>query len=113
MRIDSKTQILLKKTFNNVIDRNFKEFLINSSTQNQSSIISIDDFFSMYEEIFYSIQKEGETNSHRYLLKKSAEYLGEISNTLNVQELLDEINSLNQQLLDSNKELANVINTTK
>ncbi len=112
MTIDSKSQILSKKTFSNVIDRNFKELLISTQIV-ESSITTIGDFFDILNEIFYSIPKEGETNSHRYIYTKVGDYLGEFSSQTNVQELIDEINTLNQQLLDTTTELEFIKNATK
>ena len=104
MKIDAKSQILSKRDYTNIVDRTFKELILDIPIT-ESSITTIDDFFNIFEEIFYSIDKEGETKSHRYLYKRISEYLGEINSQYNVQELLDEINTLNQQLLDTTKEL--------
>ena len=112
MKIESTSQILSKKTYTNVIDRTFKELLI-ATPITKSSITTIDDFFNIFSEIFYSIQKEGETNSHRYIYKRVSDYLGEFSSQTDVQELLDEINTLNQQLLDITTELEFIKNATK
>lgn len=112
MNIEATSQILSKKTYANVIDRTFKELLI-TIPATESSITTIDDFFTLLNEIFYSIPKEGETNSHRYIYNKVADYLEEFSTQTNVQELLDEINTLNQQLLDTTTELEFIKNATK
>lgn len=104
MTIESKSQILSKRDYNNIIDREFKELLLNIPTT-KSSVTTIDDFFVIFEEIFYAIDKEGESMSHRYLYKRISEYLGEITSQYNVQELLEEINTLNQELLNISKEL--------
>lgn len=112
MTIDSKSQILSKKTFSNVVERNFKELLISTPIV-ESSIITIVDFFDTFNDIFYSIPKEGKTNSHRYIYTKVSDYLEEFSSQTNVQELIDEINALNQQLLDTTTELEFIKNATK
>ena len=31
---------------------------------------TLEDFFQLYEELFYQIPKEGEVESHRYILTK-------------------------------------------
>ena len=69
--------------------------------------------FELYENLFYQIPKEGDTNSHRYMLERSAEYLGVIVNQDDIQALLDEITSLRQQVLDlqtAMSELNNISN---
>ena len=63
---------------------------------------TIDEFFQLYEELFTQIPREGDINSHRYILNKEAEYLGAtINDGLDVQALLQEITSLRNGILDS------------
>jgi hypothetical protein len=69
--------------------------------------ITVEQFFSYYNKIFYDIPAEGNINSHSYLVKTSGEYLNTSTTNDETQLLLDEINSLRQQLLDANQ---NVIN---
>ena len=52
-------------------------------------------------DLFYQIQKEGDTNSHRYIIQKEADYLGVSINQDDIQALLDEITSLRQQVLET------------
>ena len=54
----------------------------------------------MYENLFYQIPKEGDVDSHRYMLERSAEYLGVVVSQDDLQALLDEITNLRQQVLD-------------
>jgi hypothetical protein len=112
VKIEAKTNIYSKKDFINVIDTDFKEFIVNNQNTNESSISNIDDFFSLFEDIFYSIPKEGENKSHRYLLKRIKSYLGE-EEAVDVQGLLNEINFLNNQVLDLSVSLENSLNAIK
>jgi len=89
-----------KNTFSKVIDTQFHQ-LLNTQTVDETPTFTIDDFFTLYEDLFYQIPKEGDTNSHRYILEKEAEYLGVNINQEDIQALLDEITSLRQQVLDS------------
>jgi hypothetical protein len=88
-----------KNTFSKVIDTQFHQ-LLNNQTE-ETPVFTIDDFFTLYEDLFYQIPKEGDTNSHRYILEKEAEYLGVNINEEDIQALLDEITNLRQQVLDS------------
>jgi hypothetical protein len=88
-----------KNTFSKVIDTQFHQ-LLNNQTE-ETPAFTIDDFFTLYEDLFYQIPKEGDTNSHRYILEKEAEYLGVNINEEDIQALLDEITNLRQQVLDS------------
>ena len=55
----------------------------------------------MYDQVFYQIPRDGETNSHQYILQREADYLGISISQEDVQALLDEITSLRQQVLDT------------
>jgi hypothetical protein len=103
-QISLDKNIFNKKDFEKLINTKFTQ-LINDNV-NIEETFNLDDFFQLYEELFYQIPKEGDTNSHRYILNKEAEYLGvNINDQINIQALLDEITSLRQELLDANKTL--------
>ena len=89
-----------KNTFIKVVDTQFRQ-LLTSQAGEEVPTFTIDDFFELYEQLFYQIPKEGDTNSHRYILEKEAEYLGVNINQDDIQALLDEITNLRQQVLDS------------
>jgi hypothetical protein len=102
-----------KNTFSKVIDTQFSQLLNNQFEE--TPVFTIDDFFELYEQLFYQIPKEGDTNSHQYILQKEADYLGVIINQDDIQALLDEITTLRQQILDSQttiSELTKAIPTT-
>ena len=88
-----------KNTFSKVIDTQFSQLLNNQPTE--ETTFTIDDFFQLYESLFYQIPKEGDINSHRYIIEKEADYLGIIINQDDIQALLDEITTLRQQVLDN------------
>jgi hypothetical protein len=69
------------------------------------------DFFQLYEDLFDQIPKEGDINSHQYILQKEADYLGVQIDKDDVQSLLDEITSLRQEVLDS-QTIINELTTT-
>ena len=86
-----------KDRFPKVIDTQFKEFAILTPVAPE---LTIDEFFTLYEELFSSIPKEGDINSQRYILNKTAEYLGvRLADDTNIDVLLQEITTLRQQLL--------------
>jgi hypothetical protein len=100
-----------KDSYGKVINTQFSQLI--GGTQEQVSTFTIDDFFELYEQIFYQIPKEGDINSHRYILQKEADYLGVIVSEEDIQALLDEITSLRQQVLDGEtiiNELGKTIN---
>ena len=99
-QINLQKQVFDKNTYERVVDTQFHEFL-NSNNQTEAPYFSVEDFFQLYEDVFYQISKEGDVNSHQYILKKEADYLGISISQDDVQALLNEITSLRQQLLES------------
>lgn len=111
MNIPLIKEVYNKNTVSNVIDRNFKSIIPSSEIEEQSNLneINTEQFFELYESLFFEIPKDGEINSHQYLINKSSEYLN-IKNpsSLDIQLLQEEITFLRQQLLDANKMISNI-----
>lgn len=112
----SEKIIILKKSFdknifNKVVDIEFTQLVNNQNEVEETPIFTIDDFFELYEQLFYQIPKEGNVNSHQYIIQKEAEYLGIIISQDDIQALLDEITTLRQQVLDS-QTIINELNQT-
>ena len=102
-KISLDKNVFIKNNFEKVVDTRFKQLI---GTQQSQGDITISDFFQIYEDIFYQIPKDGDIESHRYILNKTTEYLGvKISEDNDVQALLDEITLLRNELLDANKTL--------
>ena len=89
-----------KDIYGRVINTQFSQ-LINQSTDEEQLSFSVDDFFELYDQVFYQIPKEGDTNSHQFILQREADYLGISVSQDDVQALLNEITSLRQQVLDA------------
>lgn len=99
-QIPIKKTVFDKNQFGKIVDTQFRQ-LLNQQASEETPTFTLDDFFTLYEQLFYQIPKEGDTNSHRYILQKEADYLGVIIDQDSIQALLDEITSLRQQLLDT------------
>jgi hypothetical protein len=113
-QIPIEKQVFDKNTFGKVVNTQFNQLLNQQGTET-TQVITVDEFFVLYDEVFYQIPKEGETNSHRFILQREAEYLGVIIDQTDIQALLDEITSLRQQVLDTQtllKDLSITTNTT-
>ena len=98
-QIPVQKTVFNKDTYSRVIDTQFHQLINQGVTETLS--FTIDDFFQLYEDLFYQIPKEGDTNSHRYILQKEADYLGVSISQDDIQALLNEITSLRQEVLDS------------
>tara|TARA_Y100000356_G_scaffold56418_1_gene45568 strand:+ start:301 stop:753 length:453 start_codon:yes stop_codon:yes gene_type:complete len=99
-----------KKVFNKiqyekVIDTSFKELGVESIQEQLDSQPSVSDFFQLYNDLFYSINELGETNSHEFLIKKSSEYIDFEENNEIIEALQKEIAELRTELLDTQKQL--------
>ena len=106
-QIPVQKTVFNKTTYERVVDTQFRQFL-NQGTVEDTLSFTVDDFFQLYEDLFYQIPKEGDTDSHRYILEKEADYLGVIINQDDIQALLEEITTLRQQVLDTQTALDEV-----
>jgi hypothetical protein len=106
-QINIEKQVFDKDQFGRVIDTRFSQ-LLNQQQTEENLVFSIEDFFELYESLFYQISKEGDNESHRYILEKTAEYLGVIVSQDDIQALLDEITNLRQQVLDLQTTLSDI-----
>ena len=98
-QIPVQKTVFNKDQYSRVIDTQFNQFTSQGTEEELS--FTIDDFFELYDQLFYQIPRDGETNSHQYILQREADYLGIDLNQDDVQALLDEITSLRQQVLDT------------
>jgi hypothetical protein len=110
-QIPIEKQVFDKIAFGKVIDTQFHQLLNNQAEE--TPVFTLEDFFQLYEQLFYQIPKEGDTNSHRYILEKEADYLGIIVNQDDIQALLDEITNLRQQVLDTQTALSEISKTVQ
>ena len=86
-----------KSAYLNVIDTQFTELV--PPTPPVEEPVSVDEFFVLYDTLFYEIPKEGEVNSHQFLIKSSIEYVDSQAISNDIQALLDEITSLREENL--------------
>jgi hypothetical protein len=86
-----------KSAYLNTIDTRFTELVPPPPPVVEP--VSVDEFFVLYNDLFYEIPKEGEVNSHQYLIKTSVEYVGSQSTSNDIQALLNEITTLREENL--------------
>jgi len=98
-----------RNSVSNVINRDFTQLTIDDNIEDITPLPTVEEFFELYEALFFDIPKEEEINSHKYLIDKSSEYLGiKNENSIDIQLLQDEITTLRQQLLDANQTLEQI-----
>ena len=90
-----------KNKFSKTIDIGFREL---NTSQPIAPEITIEEFFRIYDELFLSIPKEGDINSHQYILKREADILGaKFRNGLDTRVLTQEIEDLKKQIQETGK----------
>ena len=95
-------QVYDKGQYLKVIDTSFKQ-LVQPIADQIKAQPSVNDFFILYDTVFYLIPELGETNSHEYLIKKSSEYVDFEKDQTLINELQKEIAQLRTDLLDTQK----------
>ena len=105
-----KRTVFDKEKFNQTVDTQFSELIdkdqpipfdINTAT--------VADFFALYDRFFYEIPKQGDVNSHYYLVETSGEYINFNKYQEEIQALLQEISELRSGNLELREELSDTV----
>lgn len=96
-----------QNTFKRVVDTQFTQ-LVQIASEQVEEDNTVERFFELYEQLFFEIPLTGDINSHEYLVNRSSEYIGGAVITDNEKALIQEINSLRQQLLEANTNLIEI-----
>jgi hypothetical protein len=110
-QINLVKEVYGRNTFTRVVDTSFTELytpVTASAAIDQQ--ITVDEFFDLYNQLFFEIPATGEVNSHEYLVARSTEYLGGGVLTDSEKAYIEEINALRQQLLEANANLSGLRN---
>ena len=103
--INFNKQVYDKRQYSKIIDSSFTQLGVKTIQEQISTQPTTNEFFSMYNDMFYSIPELGATNSHEYLIKNSSEYIGFEANQEEIIALQNEIAQLRIDLLDSQKQV--------
>jgi hypothetical protein len=103
--INLNKQVYDKRQYTKVIDTSFKQLGVQTIQEQIDQQPTVDEFFNMYNELFYQIPELGATNSHEYLVKKSGEYIAFDANQDEIIALQNEIAQLRIDLLDAQKQV--------
>jgi hypothetical protein len=98
-----------RNTYTKVVDTKFTELYV-EQVPTELPQVTVEEFFTLYNDLFFEIPATGQVNSHEYLVKRSLEYLGGPVVTDAEQAYIDEINALRQQLLEANQNYLNLNN---
>lgn len=103
-KVTLNKEVYNKDQFKNTINTDFTQLVnVISQSPNTSlgleSTISVNEFFTYYQELFFRIPRLGDTNSHEYLIKTSTDYIGYSPENSETQALIEEITQLRQENL--------------
>lgn len=102
-RINLNRKVYSKSDYLKTIDTSFNELLSLPPTVEEDTI-TVEQFFEYYNQLFFDIPKTG-VNSHNTLIQQSSEYVGDEQTNEEISALVVEINSLRNQLLQSQTDL--------
>ena len=98
-RLDLRKEVFNKAEYIKTINTRFNQFGTTTITEDLEAQITVEEFFGLYNSLFYDIQALGETNSHQYLVKTSGEYINFDEISSEVRALQAEIAQLRSDLL--------------
>lgn len=98
-----------KEDYQKTIDTSFNELLPPSPITEDDSI-TVEQFFVYYNQLFFDIPKTG-VDSHSTLIEQSSEYVGDEQVNPEIEALIQEVNTLRTQLLESQTELVELQQT--
>jgi len=112
-KIDTKKRVFNKDQYPKTINTQFSELGITPIADAIAQTPTVEDFFKLYDELFYEIPALGQTNSHQYLVITSGEYINFEENNEMIEALQQEITSLREELLNTQIELAETVSGTQ
>ena len=101
-------EVFNKRAYLKTIDTSFIELGVKTIQEQIDAQPTVQEFFDMYNTLFYQINELGPTNSHEFLIKISQEYIGAEQDNELIKLLQAEIANLRQELLASQQQLANL-----
>lgn len=88
-----------KSEYQKTIDTSFKELGVTTIAQEIEEQPNVEEFFDMYNTLFYDIPAEGATNSHQFLVEQSGQYINFDDISAEIIALQEEIAGLRKELL--------------
>jgi hypothetical protein len=105
-KINLNKNVFNKQDFLNTVNTSFTQLVLPITLE--VPIFTVDDFFVQYENLFFQIPKEGDINSHQYLVERSGAYIEFNRVNEEIQALLEEITQLRQENLELNQAIADI-----
>ena len=97
-RLDLIKNVYNKTQYIKTIDTSFSELGTLTTTEELQAQPTVEEFFALYNSLFYDIPALGETNSHQFLVRTSGEYI-------NFDEVQEEIQALQAEIAQLRSDL--------
>jgi len=98
-RVDLLKNVYDKNQYTKTINTNFSELGVTTIAEDLQQQPNVEEFFGLYNTLFYDIPPNGATNSHEFLVQQSGEYIGFDQNQAEIEALQAEITQLRKDLL--------------
>ena len=102
--IDLNKEVFNKRDYGKTINTSFTQLGVKSVQEQIDEQPSVQEFFNLYNDLFYQINKVGPTNSHEYLVKTSGDYIAFDENNEIIEALQREIANLRIELLEAQQQ---------
>ena len=109
--IQLNKNVFSKRQYQKTIDTSFTQLGVKTIQEQIDEQPTVQEFFDLYNELFYEIPEEGSTNSHEFLVKTSGDYIGFDGLNDEITALQKEIAQLREDLLDAQKENVELAST--
>ena len=111
--INLNKEVFNKRAYLKTIDTSFRELGVPTIQEQITAQPTVQEFFDLYNTLFYNINEFGPTNSHEFLIKTSQEYIGFEEENEIIELLQAEIATLRTELLNAQKQLADFASSIK
>jgi len=112
-KIDLVKEVYQKINYPRIIDTKFNELGTTSINEQIEVTPTTNDFFDLYNTLFYEIPSFGDVNSHQFLIQTSADYIDFDANQEEILALRAEITDLRRQLLEAQVATAEALSGEK
>tara|TARA_B100001059_G_scaffold233571_1_gene273924 strand:+ start:736 stop:1062 length:327 start_codon:yes stop_codon:yes gene_type:complete len=102
--VDLNKEVFNKRDYEKTINTSFTQLGVKTIQEQIDEKPSVQEFFDLYNELFYEINELGPTNSHEFLIKTSTEYIAFDDNNEIIEALQKEIADLRAELLEAQKQ---------
>ena len=108
--VNLNKNVFNKRAYEKTINTEFNQIGVKTIQEQIDEQPTVQEFFNMYNTLFYDINELGDTNSHEFLVKTSGEYINTEVNDELIEALQNEIAQLREDLLQAQQDLADSAN---